>query len=358
MTHTLDIQDPGGDPDARAARLGVSRAAVDLLLASHAIDLHIESFIWTRVWGYDLSRRHGRGLLGARLYSQVDLPRAVSSGMSGGVWSIATNPLRRRSRRTATFLRNLARLRAIIEGHPDTLALVRSRGEYLAARAAGKYACWLAVQGGNGLDTAAGDVERIPDDMVTRITLVHMTRSTLGSASTAQGHGGGLTPAGADMVARMNARRILVDLAHISRKGFWEALEVHDRSLPPMVSHTGVCGVHDCWRNLEDRQVRAVARRGGVVGVIFHSLFLDGSLLGTRVASVLDHLEHVIKVGGEEAPALGSDWDGFIVTPRDMPTVEEFPVLVQAMLERGWSEARVRRVLGENYLRMLGEIRP
>src|SRR4029079_10276916 len=82
------------DPVTWARSLGISREAVELYLASDVIDLHIDTFIWNRVFGYDLTKRHGLGLLGARFYSQVDLPRLHEARITGGVWVITTNPLR------------------------------------------------------------------------------------------------------------------------------------------------------------------------------------------------------------------------------------------------------------------------
>jgi membrane dipeptidase len=156
----------------------------------------------------------------------------------------------------------------------------------------------------------------------------------------------------------MNSRRILVDLAHISRRGFWDALEVHDRSQPAIVSHTGVCGVHESWRNVDDNQIRAIADLGGVVGVMFHTGFLGDSLWRGRAEAVVRHVEHVIRVGGEDTAAIGSDWDGFIVPPLDMRTVLQLPHLVQLMLERGLSPNTVTKVLGANYLRVMEQVRP
>ena len=338
----------------------ISADARDLLRESDCVDLHVESFIWTRIFGYDLNRRHGHGLLGARFYSQVDIPRLLEAGMGGAVWSIVTNPFRRRRRRPEVFFRNLARLRAAIEARPGELALVTTHAEHLAARAEGKVACWLAIQGGNALDHDLDDLDRIPDSCISRVTLVHMLRSTLGSSSSPwAGKDRGLTALGREYVQRLNQRRILVDLAHISRRGFDDAVEAHDPSLPLAVTHTGVDGVHPSWRNLDDEQIRAVARTGGVVGIVFHGMYLNGSLLGGCGADVIvDHMAHVIKVAGEEHVALGSDWDGFIVTPRDMKTVLELPVLVQRMLDRGWGGERVKKILGGNYLRMMAELRP
>ncbi|MGH9226106.1 MAG: dipeptidase [Acidimicrobiales bacterium] len=303
------------------------------------LDIHTESFVWSRVFGYDVRQAHGRGLLGARFYSQADLPRMKAGGLTGAVLSIATNPFRRAS----VLAPNVGRLRVMLEG-AESAAVVADVAGYRAARRDGRFACFVAVQGGN----AVGSVADLPPE-VTRVTLVHLTRSRIGSPSAPLGGAGGLTPFGQEYVAGLNERRILVDLAHANVATFWDALAVHDRGLPPIVSHTGVSGVHRSWRNIGDDQIRAVADRGGVVGIMYHRGFLGGS----TSEAVLRHLEHVVAVGGEGAAALGSDWDGLITTPSDMPTAAELPVLVEGMLARGWPESRVRAVAGGNYLRVM-----
>lgn len=342
----------------KPGELGISRTALDLCAACEVLDIHVESFVWTRLFGYDLAARHGEGLLRGRLYSQADLPRMREAGLAGAVLSIATNPFRRRRRRTAVLLANLARLRAVLEA--ADVAVVADHTGWARARAEGKLACFLAVQGANALG-APEDLARIPGDVVSRITLVHLTDSSLGATSSPFGRAGaegGLTTLGRAYVTAMNERRILVDLAHLSRRGFWDALAVHDRGLSPVVSHGGVCGVCPSWRNLGDDQVRAVAEEGGVVGIMYHCGFLGRPSWRVRAEAIARHLEHAIRIGGEGVVALGSDWDGMIVTPRDMRTVLQLPVLVQRMLDRGFSEDRVARILGGNYLRVVRAVRP
>ena len=318
-------------------------------MADDLLDAHIESFVWTRALGYDLLRSHGRGLLGGRLYSQLDLPRMRAAGMTGGVFSIATNPFRSRAGRRTTLLANLARLQASLEADPG-VAVVADVAGYRRARAEGRMGCFLAIQGGNAV--TADDVALLPD-VVSRVTVVHLTRSALGSPARPFGGRRGLTAAGREYVAALDARRILVDLAHVNEAGFWDALAVHDRSTPAIVSHTGVRAVHDVWRNIDDAQIRAIADTGGVVGIMYHSGFLGES----SAAAVVRHLEHVVDVGGEDCAALGSDWDGFIVPPRDMRTVSDLPVLLSAMRARGFSDARMAKITAANYLRVVESVR-
>ena len=159
----------------------VSLEAREILAASGGVELHLESFIWTRLFGYDVTRRHGRGPLGARLFYQLDLPRLLDSGLTSSVWSIATNPLRPRAWKTAALLENIRRLVSAIEAH-ERCAVVRDGEEHDDALENGMHACWLAIQGGNALGRVE-DLDLIPEGLVRRITLVHMSDSHVGGSS-------------------------------------------------------------------------------------------------------------------------------------------------------------------------------
>ncbi|MEZ4224997.1 MAG: membrane dipeptidase [Polyangiaceae bacterium] len=355
----LSFDDPRRDPSSLARRLDISREAVELYLASDVIDLHIDSFIWNRVFGYDLTRRHGEGVAAACFYSQVDFPRVLEAGLTGATWIITTNPWRTAGGRARTFLRNLERLRAIFAKVPEQFAVVRNVAEYEAARAEGKHAAFIGIQGGNALDATPDALDLIPDDLILRITLVHLTSSALGATSSPLrlGSDPGLTDRGRDYVQRLNDKRVFVDLAHISQKGFWDAVEVHAKDKPFIVTHTGVCGVTPHWRNLDDDQLRAVADSGGTIGIMYQSSFLgDGSFSG-RAESVANHLLHVVRTVGDDHASLGSDWDGAITPPRDMRTCLELPRLVDILLTRGLAPESVQKLLGRNFLRTVRLLR-
>lgn len=342
----------------RASALGISREAVELYAASDVIDLHVDSFIWARVFGYDLTRRHGTGLFGARFYGQADFPRIRAAGVTGATWVITTNPLRTAAGRARAFFRNVEHLRALFAKVPEEFAVVRSAAEYRAARESGRHAAFIGVQGGNALDHDLDDWEKVPDDVVTRVTLVHLSSSRLGSTSSPlRLTDRGLTALGHELVRRLDGARILVDLAHISRKGFFDAVLAHDRTKPLIVTHTGVNGAHRHWRNLDDDQLRAIADTGGTIGVMYQSSFLGESSWGGRASAIARHLAHIVDVVGEDHASLGSDWDGAIVTPRDMPTCLELPRLVQILLDLGWNAPRIQKILGGNFLRALALLR-
>src|SRR5262245_8852542 len=113
-SNSLAFTDHRADPAGWAHALNISREAIEVYLASDVIDLHVDTFIWTRIFGYDLTKRHSGGPLKASFMGHADLPRLREAQLTGVVWVISTNPVRRRTRRASTFFDNLARLRAIL----------------------------------------------------------------------------------------------------------------------------------------------------------------------------------------------------------------------------------------------------
>ncbi len=345
-------------PDAMARHLGVTTEAVQAVRHADLVDLHIDTFIPMRLWGYDPMVRHGLGPTGGRFGGHLDFPRMEDAGVSGAMWSVTTNPARTRSGRWKTVRKNFRNLRSTIDRTAGKARIVSNYADYRAAVDAGVHAVLLSIQGGNAMD-AAPEHDPLPDPDLLRVTLVHLTNSNVGESSNPKQifKTRGLSDLGRTLVRRLNDRRVFIDLAHISRQAFWDAYDVHDKSQPVLVTHTGVDGVTPHWRNLDDDQIRAVAETGGVVGIMFHIPFLrrEGPQDCTMV---IDHVQHVIDTVGEDYVALGSDYDGAIVPPADLRSGDSYPRLVQAMLDRGWSTDRIEKILGGNFLRAFRELRP
>jgi membrane dipeptidase len=327
------------DATDTAQDLGVTEEAVELFRSSDAIDLHIESFVWHRVFGYDLNRPHRGGVFGRSFFGHADFPTAREIGLGGATWVISTNPARSARGRRRAFEKNLRHLQTLL-GNAPGITHVRTAAEFRAARAAGDHAAFIGIQGGNALDDGIEALDLIADGSVLRVTLMHLTSSRLG-ASSAPGSSrtAGLTDFGKAYVERLNELRVGVDLAHISRPGFFDAVEAHDKTQPLFVTHTGLAGVYEHWRNITDEQLRAVADTGGTVGV------------------VVDHLAHIVDTVGEDHASIGTDYDGAITPPKDLPGLWALPRVVQEMLDRGWSDVRIRKILSSNALRVIEALR-
>ncbi len=344
-------------PGAYSADPGLDRAAREILGTSELIDLHVESFLPVRLFGYDLRREHRRWNPGFCV-GHLDAPGIRAGGLGGAMWSITANVFLPPGPRWRAFSDNVRELEA--EFARCDFLIARNYKEYKNKRKTGRHVGMIAVQGGNVCQAAPAGALSLPDAVV-RVTLVHMTNSVFGAASTPLAMlrpERGLSRAGRALVAHLNARRVFVDLAHIHPDGFRDALAVHARDLPVLVTHTGVNGVKPHWRNLDDHQIRSVANTGGVIGVIFSDFYLRprGRPPGGEI--VLEHLDHLIRVGGEDLAAIGSDFDGMIIPPFDLRDARAYGRLTAGMLRRGWSVKRIKKILGENFLRAFRALRP
>lgn len=344
-----------------AERLGISEAAAELARSSEIIDLHLDTFIARRIFGYDFGRSHGRFPLFGQMMRHVDLPRAQEAGLTGAMWSITTNPFRSPPSRLKVLAKNIDLLEAMLTAQPE-VEVVRTHAQYRAARARGKHAAMLSLQGGNALEGAPNGPLSLPDDRIVRITVMHLTNSVYGATSSpfplSTGKQTQLTERGRQFVSELNQARIFVDLAHIHPRAFWDAVEVHDKSQPLIDTHTGVSAVTPSWRNLDDDQLEAIANTGGVVGIIFHREFLKRPGFPMHGLRIIDHLKHVLKVVGEKHVAIGSDFDGMIFPPSDVSSVLHYPRLVQYMLNEGLSERTIQCILGESFLAAFERLRP
>ncbi|HEY4118801.1 MAG TPA: membrane dipeptidase [Byssovorax sp.] len=314
-----------------------------------AIDLHADSLMWARWVGYDLTERHEPPLPRAAIGGHVDVPRLVEGGVGAQFFGLVSLPIGQRRGLAAVIDQQIDALESNAARAPDKLVVARTGAEVRAAAAHGQVAALLGIEGAHALEGDLDAVARFARRSVRYLGLSHFSANEACFPAFGRGRRDveGLTKFGRDVVASCEDNGVLVDLAHINKKGFLEACAMAHK--PPIVSHTGVLGVFEHWRNIDDEQLRAVSDLGGVVGVIFCPKFLGGDGLGPVVA----HLKHVIDVCGEDAPALGSDWDGFIVPTRELCDAAHVPLLTDALLRAGLSEDVIAKILRENVLRVL-----
>ena len=339
-------------------RLSISRTGAETYHALDVIDLHLDTFIWQRILGYDIGRRHSVGALNGWFLSQVDLPRIRSVDLAGATWVITTNPWRSAAGRQKAFKKNLISLKEKIGEYTADVQLVKTCSDFHNARRADKHAAFIGIQGGNALDHDLDCLDLLDSGDVLRVTLVHLSNSRLGGTSAPSLPGKrGLSAFGADYVHLLNKKRVFVDLAHASKAVFYDALEHHDKSLPPIVTHTGVASVHEHWRNLDDDQLRAIADRGGIIGVMYHSWFLTSFHQRCTHENIVQHIQRIITVVGEDHVALGSDWDGAIVPPSDLRSVDMLPRLIDGLVRAGLSDSQLEKLCSGNFLRVLQQLR-
>ena len=331
------------------------------------VDLHADSLLW----GRDLLERGTRG--------HVDLPRMLEGNVTVQAFTVVTHtprglnieknddttddvtllalaqrwPPRTWADRQERALYQADRLRRFAERSKGALTLLRTRGdldEFLERRA-GRPDLAAAFLGLEGAQSLQGDPEKLEPLFAAGYRMIAPTHFfDTAFAGSAHGVGkGGLTEAGRALVRGLEARSMILDLAHASAKTIDDALAIATR--PVVVSHTGVRATCDNARNLSDAQLRGIARTGGVIGIGFWST----AVCGESARAIARAIRHAVTVAGIDHVGLGSDFDGAVATPFDAAGL---PQLTDALLAEGFSDDEVARIMGANAIRVLQSTLP
>ncbi len=330
----------------------------------------------------------------------IDIPRLRRGGVGLQVFAAFVSSTLPEGASFAEANELLDLVDAICRDHPETFAKVRTAKDAEDAVAAGKIAAVPAVENGHAIEGDLAKLEALAARGIRYMTLTHIRHLSWAASSGDEGDGpGGLTAFGKDVVRTMNELGVIVDLSHVHERTFWDAAAVARR--PFIASHSCASALCPLPRNLTDDQIRAVGASGGVVGLNFYPAFVDPAYLQKRGASMAsmfadlerfevefrhdparrnaeirraareahaqmgpaeadvdtlcDHLDHIVSVAGEDALAFGSDFDGITDVPRGVTGCESFPAILQRLRERGWSEAAIRKLAWDNFLRVMRE---
>ncbi|MDX2169802.1 MAG: dipeptidase [Deltaproteobacteria bacterium] len=253
----------------------------------------------------------------------------------------------------ARTLLQTARLRDSIARSDGLLLPVRTQAELdtlLARRAADRrvVGALLGIEGAHALEDDLANLDVVYDAGVRMIGPTHFFDNAFAGSA----HGtakGGLTPLGRQLITRMEEKGMLVDLAHLSPRGIDDVLAMATH--PLVVSHTGVRATCDNQRNLSDAHIQAIARTGGVIGIGYW----DTAVCGTEMRYVTAAMRHVVTLVGDDFVGLGSDYDGATTVGFD---TSQLPALTQQMMNDGFSDATIRKILGGNVLRVLRAVLP
>lgn len=321
------------------AALGLSGAA-RLHHDALVVDLHADTLLYVADGGRRLAVRSGSG--------HVDLPRLRQGGVDVQVFAVYIAPRYAPDRgyqRASQLLEAFEReLRA-----NDRMALCTTVEDIHRAGATGRLAAVLSIENAE----AIGDrVERVDELWRRGVRIMSLTWN--GSNRLADGVGGtehgGLSAFGRLVLARMQRLGIVVDVSHLSESAFWQV--VGATRGPIVATHSNAAAVRPHRRNLTNDQLRAIARRGGVVGINFYPEFLGGD----TIDHVLRHVEHMLRVMGPDHVALGTDYDGIGRTPKGLEDASKLPRLTEAMVQRGYRPEVVRKILGQNAVRVFREV--
>src|SRR5436190_3994911 len=235
---------------------------------------------------------------------QIDFPKMRAGGVDAAFFAVDVTRAWRNH--LAYALDGHGFFAADLAAHPHEAVVARSAAEIRAARDAGKLAAVLAIENSEALDGSINVLRAFHQLGIRAISLTHNPRSLAADGVGETRTGGGLTEFGVRLVREMNALGILVDISHLSERGFWDVME--HATTPVIASHSCCRALCDHVRNLSDAQLGATKENGGVVGVTFVPAFVDPDQ--PTIERVLDHVEHALDVMGPTHVGLGSDFDG------------------------------------------------
>jgi len=381
----LAVRLGGTEPAALAVR------ARSLHFSSLVVDTHVDTTQRLLDPGFNLAVRDSRG--------GVDIPRLREGGV-GAIFFAAWIP----SRVTGPIAvhratQQIATVRSQIDKHPKELTLARTAEEIRAARQAGKIAILLGIEGGQMINSDLQTLQKFAALGVRYMTLTHSGNVEWADSSGDIARHNGLTPFGKKVVREMNRLGMMVDVSHVSDKTFHDVLTVS--RAPVIASHSSCRALCDAPRNMSDEMIKALAAKGGVIQINFHVAFLsqtfrdaerrnpqinkaielevanichgdeacellEGDRLTRRYVEkgelprvdwreIIEHIDHAAKLVGVKHVGLGSDFDGANM-PYGMEDAGQLPKITEVLLARGYSESDVRKILGENTLRLMTDV--
>lgn len=366
------------DLDAEAARIARSNII---------IDTHIDLPFRLAKTPADISTATDSG--------DFDYPRAVSGGLDAPFMSIYTSAkleAEGRSKEVADQLIDM--IEGFVEQWPDKFAIARTTNDVREQFAAGVMSLPMGMENGSPIEGDLDNLQYFYDRGIRYITLTHSLSNHISDSSYDDNRQwDGLSEFGVEVVMEMNRLGIMVDISHVSDAAFWQVIELSE--VPVIASHSSARHFTPGFeRNMDDEMIVALAANGGVIQINFGSTFVtaearaysdarstakklyaaehpeiseidlkqaypaiyaeeNGPLPYATRDDVLDHIDHVVSLSSVDHVGIGSDFDGVGDSlPVGLKDVASYPNLVKGLLERGYSEADIRKILGENLLRV------
>ncbi len=215
----------------------------------------------------------------------------------------------------------------------------------------GKTASFLSIEGGEALKGRIENLYYFYKRGVRLITLTWNYENELCDGIGVE-EGNGLTDFGKDVVKEMNRLGIVIDVSHISVKGFWDVLETTKK--PIVASHSNIFGIKSHKRNLNCEQIEAIIKNNGCIGINFYSEFLSDGIC--KISDIIRHIEYILSLGGENNIGFGSDFDGMDLLPEEIRGIADIEKLPEELLKIGYSEKLVKKITHENFLRVLNDV--
>jgi len=369
----------------------ISEKARKLHFSSVVVDTHDDTTQRFLDGKFDLGVRSAAG--------SIDIPRMKEGGLGAIFFSIWIPSKITGPEAVNRALVQIDAVREQVRKHSNDIVLAATAAEIREAHKQGKIAALMGVEGGHMINSDLGVLRSYAALGVRYMTLTHSGNDEWADSSTDKAVHNGLTNFGKDVVREMNRLGVMVDISHVSDKTFYDALETS--KAPLIASHSSCRAICAAPRNMTDQMMKDLAAKGGVVQINYHVGFLSqefrdaekanpemnkaisaevtkrcgdnegcqliegdritrenveqGKLPRVDFARIIEHIDHAVKVAGIEHVGLGSDFDGANM-PYGMEDATKLPKITEALLQKGYSEGDVKRILGENTLRVMTEV--
>lgn len=344
-----------------------------------------------------LRQNHGNDTHAVDLYQDLtaesdlhtDIPRLRAGGVGAQFWSVYVPASLAPTQAAKATFEQIDTVNRLVRSYPDAFEIATTAEDIVRIHRAGRIASLIGIEGGYSIDDSLGLLRQFHAAGVRYVTLTHSRTTTWADSATDAPRWGGLSPFGEAVVKEMNRLGIMVDLSHVSEDTMLDALRVSDA--PVIFSHSSARAVTAHPRNVPDSVLRQMSQDGGIVMVTFVPAFVSetvrswnasrlaedarlkalnpgdsqavtqGMASWTRanpapsasISDVADHIDHVRNVAGIDHVGLGGDFDGVDSLPVGLEGVETYPALLAELMRRGWTETDIRKLAGENMLRVM-----
>jgi membrane dipeptidase len=376
---------------SQSTPIEISAKARQLHFSSIVIDTHTDTTQRFIDGDFDLAPRNEKG--------SVDIPRMKEGGVDAIFFAVWMPSKVRGPIAIERAEKQIEAVHAQVKTHLNDLVFATTADQIRAARAQNKIAILLGVEGGHMINSDLATLRRFADEGVRYMTLTHSGNAEWADSSTDKPAHNGLSPFGKQVISEMNRLGMIVDISHVSDKTFHDVLAIS--KAPVFASHSNCRVLCDHPRNMSDNMIRELAAKGGIIQINFHIGFLsqefrnaeradpkinqaialevqkrcgnkEGCQLieGDRITreyveagklprvdwtKIIDHIDHAVKIAGIDHVGIGSDFDGANM-PFGMEDASMLPKITNALLQKGYTEGDVKKILGENTLRLMADV--
>jgi membrane dipeptidase len=356
--------------------------------AGITVDTHADTPTEFLAHPFDLGTLNTRG--------HFDYPRMKAGGLDAEFFA-AYVPAKYANKGAAAFcLKIMETIHEMVDAYPTWVRFATSTEGIKSAVAANHRAILIGIEGGHAIEDSLDILRAFYRFGARYMTLTHTNTNNWADSSGGEAIHNGLTPFGKEVVLEMNRLGMLVDVSHVSDKTFYDVIEVS--KAPVIASHSSARALAHAPRNMTDDMLIALAKNGGVAMVNFYPVFLSDEVAKASMAReeklkpeiaalkakdpsegavyeaglrelmtanplpkvswtvIVDHIDHMVKVAGIDHVGIGSDFDGIGEVPEGMEDVSKLPAIRTELKRRGYSDDDVRKIMGENFMRVFAEV--